>query len=69
MKELRCSDSECKRRLTDVKNMSFEELSKYNVKCCNCGDWIFKEQEVANKTYNAVSIRYAEEFMRKMLRN
>jgi hypothetical protein len=50
MKELKCSVSECKKRLAEVKNMSFAELEKYNTKCQNCGDWIFKEQEVATKT-------------------
>jgi hypothetical protein len=34
----------------------------------NCGDWIFKEQELANKTYNAISVKWAEEFMNKQLK-
>ena len=68
MTALKCTDSECKKRLTDVKNMSFSELEKYNTKCASCGDWIFKEQEVANKTYNAVSVKWAEEFMNKQLK-
>lgn len=45
--------------------MSFAELEKYNTQCANCGDWIFKEQEIANKTYNAVSNKWAEEFTKK----
>lgn len=65
MKPLSCSESECKKRLADVKEMSFSDLEKYNTKCGNCGDWIFKEQEMANKTYNAVSNKWAEEFMKK----
>jgi len=48
--------------------MNFSELEKYNKKCGNCGDWIFKEQEVANKTYNAVSVKWAEEFMNQQLK-
>lgn len=68
MKALTCTDSECKKRLTDVKNMSFSELEKYNSQCGSCGDWIFKEQEIANKTYNAVSVKWAEEFMNQQLR-
>ena len=63
MKQLSCSHIKCRKRLADVKSMSFEELEKYNTKCGNCGDWIFKEQEIANRTYNAVSNRWAEEFM------
>jgi 1-deoxy-D-xylulose 5-phosphate reductoisomerase len=68
MKQLSCSSAECKRKFYGVKNMSFEELEKYNTKCSNCGDWIFKEQEIANKTYNAVSNRWAEEFMYKRVK-
>jgi len=68
MKPLSCSDSECRKRLTDVKTMSFEELEKYNTKCGNCGDWLFKQQEVANKTYNAVSNKWAEEFMKNTIK-
>jgi len=48
--------------------MSFSELEKYNSQCGSCGDWIFKEQEIANKTYNAVSVKWAEEFMNQQLR-
>jgi hypothetical protein len=69
MKELKCSVAECKKRLADVKSMSFSELEKYNTKCQSCGDWIFKEQEVANKTYNAVAVKWSEEFMKKMINN
>ena len=68
MKALKCSDSECKKRLAQVKNMSYSELEKYNTKCGNCGDWIFKEQEFANKTYNAVSVKWAQEFMNQQLK-
>jgi len=67
MKVLECSDSECKKRLSQVEGMSFSELEKYNRKCGDCGDWIFKEQEIANKTYNAVSVKWAEEFMNQQL--
>ena len=68
MKALKCTDSECKKRLVEVKNMSFSDLEKYNSKCGSCGDWIFKEQDVANKTYNAVSVKWAEEFMNQQLK-
>ena len=65
---IKCSISECKQRMADVKNMSFAELEKYNVKCGHCGNWIIKETEVANKTYHAVSNRWAVEFMKKLLK-
>ena len=68
MKALSRTDFECKKRLAKVKHMSFNNLDKYNTKCGNCGDWIFKEQEVANKTYNAVSVKWAEEFMNQQLK-
>jgi len=68
MKPLLCSDKKKKKRLADVKNMSFEELEKYNTKCGKCGDWIFKEQDFANKTYNAVSNKWAEEFTKKTIK-
>jgi hypothetical protein len=67
VKALKCSNFECRKKLTQVKNMSFSELEKYNTQCSNCGDWIFKEQELANKTYNAISVKWAEEFMNKQL--
>lgn len=62
-----CTEAECKKRLADVKNMGFEELERYCVKCSKCGNWILKENEIANKTYEAVSNRWAEEFMNKKL--
>ena len=67
MKDLKCTNAECKRILKQTVNMSFDELEKYNTKCANCGDWIFKEQKIANETYNAISNKWAEEFMNKML--
>jgi PHP family Zn ribbon phosphoesterase len=68
MEALKCSDAECKKRAQEAKNMSLSELEKYNTKCATCGDWIFKEKELANKTYNAVSVRWAEEFMNEQLK-
>jgi len=68
MVALKCTEAECKKRFTEVKSMSFSELEKYTTKCASCGDWIFKEQEIANKTYNAVSSRWAQEFMNKQFR-
>ncbi len=69
MVALKCSDMECKKRFSEAKNMSFDELEKFNKKCASCGDWIFKEQEIANKTYNAISSKWAEEFMNRQLKS
>ena len=66
MKALKCTDTECKKILKKTKYMSFAELEKFNTKCATCGDWIFKEQKIANETYNAVSTKWAEEFMKKI---
>lgn len=63
-----CSESDCKKRLADVKNMSFEDLEKYCIRCGTCGDWILKNNKVANKTYEAVSNRWAEEFMNSTMK-
>lgn len=63
---IECSTSECKKRFLQVKKMSFFELEKYTDICCSCGDWILKSNEVANKTFHAVSNRYAEEYMKKI---
>ncbi len=63
-----CSESECKKRLTDVKNMSYSELEQYNVKCCDCGSWILKDNDIANQTYHAISNKWAEEFMNQQMR-
>lgn len=65
--EIECTQKECAKREQQVKNMSFQDLEKYNKKCCECGGWIFKKEEVANKTYNAVSNKWAEEFNKKMI--
>lgn len=67
MANLRCSQANCKKRLNDVKTMSLQDLEKYTNECCDCGDWIFKEEEFANKTYNAVSNQWASEFMNKLI--
>jgi hypothetical protein len=65
---LLCSEAECKRRLADVKNMDFGELEEYCIKCAKCGNWLLKENETANKTYEAVSNRWAEEFMSNLMK-
>lgn len=65
---IECSESECKRRCAEVKNMSFAELQKFNTKCANCGSWILKDNDTANKTYEAVSTKWAEEFMNEIMK-
>lgn len=65
---LTCSILECKKRLLDVNKMSFAELEKYNKRCGECGNWILKDSAIANKTYHAVSSKWAEEFMNNIMK-
>lgn len=67
MSGLKCSASECKKRLEEVKDMPFEELEKYNTKCASCGEWIIKDEKFANQTYDAISNRWAEQFMNNLI--
>jgi len=66
-----CSIKDCKSIKKQVKNMSLKELTYYNTKCCNCGDWVFKgdtkEGKVATDTYNEVSNKWAQKFMDKII--
>lgn len=67
-----CSVKECKARKKEVDNMSLKELTHYNTKCCNCGEWIFKgegeENKIASETYMKVSVMWAEKMMDKAIR-
>ncbi len=66
--KLLCTARECKKRLTQSKNMSLEALERYNTECSSCGNWIIKESEVANKTYHVVSNKWAVKFMEQFLK-
>ncbi|WP_024954401.1 hypothetical protein [Sulfurospirillum arcachonense] len=69
MSKLKCTEAECKKRFNEVKSMDFTTLEQYNTKCANCGGWIFKDAIVANKTYNAISNKWAEEFMNNIIKS
>lgn len=60
--ELKCSIAECKARLHEIDSMSLEELDKYATKCSTCGNWILKDNQVADETYRKVSLEWAEAF-------
>lgn len=60
--ELKCSIAECKARLHEADSMSLEELEKYTTKCSTCGNWFLKDNQVANETYQKVSLKWAETF-------
>ncbi|MDD2384756.1 MAG: hypothetical protein PHN18_11245 [Sulfurospirillaceae bacterium] len=66
--ELKCSIAECKARLVEIDSMDLHTLEKYATKCSNCGNWILKDNEVAQKTYQKVSLQWAEAFNEALLR-
>lgn len=59
---VKCTLKECKERFYQVDTMDFEALCKYADKCATCGNWILKENSVVQKTYNKVSLKWAEKF-------
>ena len=63
---LKCSIAECKARHKEIDSMNFTELEHYANKCSTCGNWILKDDTVANETYKKVSLKWAEEFNKKM---
>lgn len=60
--DLKCSIAECKARLKEIDSMSLTELNSYATKCSNCGNWLLKDNQVANETYKKVSLKWAEAF-------
>lgn len=59
---LKCSIPQCKRRCTEVESMNLTELEKTISQCEQCGAWILKESDIANKTYHKVSNHWAAKF-------
>lgn len=59
---LKCSLSECRTRQKEVDAMSFEDLEKYASECSTCGNWVLKDNIIAQETYQKVSLKWAEEF-------
>lgn len=66
--ELKCSISECKARLREVDSMDLAELEKYSTKCSTCGNWLLKDNQVADETYRKVSLKWAEAFNKANLK-
>lgn len=60
--ELKCSLSECKAKYNEIDKMSFAELAHYADRCSTCGNWFLKDSNVAQETYQKVSLKWAEEF-------
>lgn len=58
--ELKCTSTECKQRLIQAETMSIRELEEYATRCASCGNWILKDNAIAQQTYQRISIRYAE---------
>ena len=59
---LKCSIAECKQRLSQIDSMGLPELEKYASNCSSCGNWFLKDNPVAQKTYDKVSLKWAEAF-------
>ncbi|ARU49360.1 hypothetical protein [Sulfurospirillum diekertiae] len=59
---LKCSIAECKARLKEIDSMDLKQLETYATKCSTCGNWILKDDPIANETYRKVSLKWAEEF-------
>jgi len=59
---LKCTIAECKSRLREIDTMGLAELEKFSTKCSTCGNWVLKDNKVAQETYNKVSLKWAEAF-------
>lgn len=59
---LKCSIAECRARFKEIDGMGLSELETYATKCSTCGNWILKDEKVAQETYQKVSIKWAEAF-------
>lgn len=59
---LKCSIAECRARFKEIDSMGLSELETYATKCSTCGNWILKDEKVAQETYQKVSIKWAEAF-------
>ncbi len=64
---LKCSLAECKARLCDAHTMSLKELETYATRCSTCGNWILKDNAVANTTYLKITTLWAEKFNEALL--
>lgn len=66
--ELKCSISECKARLREADSMDLTELEKYSTQCSTCGNWLLKDNKVADETYKKISLKWAEAFNKANLK-
>jgi hypothetical protein len=65
---LKCSIAECKQRLGQIDSMELAELEKYASNCSTCGNWFLKDNAVAQKTYDKVSLKWAEAFNKSIMK-
>ena len=68
MSSLKCSVAECKERLKQVDYMSLQELETYATRCSTCGNWVLKDHDVAQKTYQKMTLKWAEEFNKALFK-
>lgn len=59
---LKCTIAQCKARLVEINTMGLGDLEKYANTCSTCGNWILKDNKIAQETYQKVSLKWAEEF-------
>lgn len=65
--DIKCSVSECKSRHKEIDAMNFADLERYATKCSTCGNWVLKDNLTAQETYQKVSLKWAEEFNKKIM--
>jgi len=65
---LKCTLAECKARLKEIDYMNLDELEHYATRCATCGNWILKDDSVAQETYQKVSLKWAEEFNKALIK-
>ena len=59
---LYCTEEECILRRDAMVVMTFSELSQQLVCCEKCYEGIFKQSDVASKTYEVLSVLWAERY-------
>ncbi|MFB1008413.1 MAG: hypothetical protein QMB85_04965 [Sulfurospirillum sp.] len=59
-KPLNCSEEECKQKRDQLMAMNMNQLSEQIKQCEQCNSGTFKTNDVATKTYQDISLLWAE---------
>lgn len=59
-KPLYCSEEECKKKRDQLISMNMNQLSEQIKQCEQCNSGTFKTNDVATKTYQDISLLWAE---------